>query len=273
MKAAHNFPKSSYLAFGMLLAVYLPMTIFANLTYGDYLGASIINSIQTIWVQQTINYLIMLHCLTAFALMVNPINQQVEELLRVPQSFGWKRVLVRTGVMLAIVFTALSLPNFGPLLNLFGATTTLLTVMVFPVIFYLYLTASGGVYDEQAALLKKVDETSNSEVTVPEYSVPSIKQVIRYNNKVVLIAGIIVLFLGFVFCITSSAAAIVELFYTKFENPCYVQWITGHLKVEGSPTYCCGLDMKQTYANQRNCSIPEGRGFSKAFRFVDQKKE
>jgi hypothetical protein len=93
------------------------------------------------------------HCMLTLTLVFNPLNQETEELFRVPQGkffrvnfkhiyfleFGIKRVWIRSGMMVAVIFVAESVPNFGPVLNLMGASTVTLTCIVFPCIFYLFL--------------------------------------------------------------------------------------------------------------------------------------
>ena len=57
-------------------------------------------------------------------------------------AFGWKRVVIRTGIMAGVAFVAESVPNFGPLLDLVGGSTITLTSVVLPCLFYLYLNAA-----------------------------------------------------------------------------------------------------------------------------------
>lgn len=45
-------------------------------------------------------------------------------------------------MVIAVVFVAEAVPNFGPVLNLMGATTMTLMFLIFPCIFYLFLTSS-----------------------------------------------------------------------------------------------------------------------------------
>lgn len=52
-------------------------------------------------------------------------------------------------MMLAVVFVAESLPTFGPLLDLVGASTLTLTSLVFPCFFYLYLTVADDMAQEK----------------------------------------------------------------------------------------------------------------------------
>ena len=54
--------------------------------------------------------------------------------------FGVKRALFRSACMTGLLVIALSLPNFGAILDLIGATTITLLNFVFPPIFFLLLT-------------------------------------------------------------------------------------------------------------------------------------
>ena len=54
--------------------------------------------------------------------------------------FNFKRALFRSGCMLGLLVIALSLPNFGAILDLIGATTITLLNFVFPPIFFLLLS-------------------------------------------------------------------------------------------------------------------------------------
>ena len=61
-----------------------------------------------------------------------------------------KRVLFRSGVLVILLLIGLSLPSFGAILNLIGATTITLLNFVFPPLFYLMLDKkhnSGSLYD------------------------------------------------------------------------------------------------------------------------------
>lgn len=102
---------------------------------------SIIPSLQDPVLQQTVNILITLHVVLALTIVFNPLNQELEELFNVPQGrlivrmiskmnskndltdFGWQRIVSRSGMMLAVVFVAETVPNFGVLLDLVGGST------------------------------------------------------------------------------------------------------------------------------------------------------
>lgn len=64
----------------------LTVVVLAGVTYGDSLRGTVIESIQTKWIQQLINLMIIAHCFLCFPLMINPVNQEFEELLGISQS-------------------------------------------------------------------------------------------------------------------------------------------------------------------------------------------
>ena len=53
--------------------------------------------------------------------------------------FTWKRAVFRTICVLVVLFVAESVPNFGPILSLIGASTNTLLGIVLPCVFYLKL--------------------------------------------------------------------------------------------------------------------------------------
>lgn len=65
--------------------MYLTVAVLAFLTYGGSLGDSVIPSLQIKWIQQTTNVLVTLHLILAVTIYFNPLNQGIEELLKVPQ--------------------------------------------------------------------------------------------------------------------------------------------------------------------------------------------
>uniref|UniRef100_A0A1I7XQ70 Aa_trans domain-containing protein n=1 Tax=Heterorhabditis bacteriophora TaxID=37862 RepID=A0A1I7XQ70_HETBA len=73
------------------------------------------------YIQQTVNILITVHVVLALTIVFNPLNQEFEDIMKVPQEFGVQRILSRTTVMIAVVIVALTVPNFGVLLDLVGA--------------------------------------------------------------------------------------------------------------------------------------------------------
>uniref|UniRef100_A0A914ZAL7 Amino acid transporter transmembrane domain-containing protein n=1 Tax=Panagrolaimus superbus TaxID=310955 RepID=A0A914ZAL7_9BILA len=106
MKIPKEFSKANALGFAIVVAMYIPVCLVGYLSYGNSLRDSVINSIQTKWIQQTINVTITLHLILSLTIVFNPLNQEVEEYFETPHEFGIKRVIIRLSVMVAIVFLA-----------------------------------------------------------------------------------------------------------------------------------------------------------------------
>lgn len=99
MKKPHHFTRSAIQAYIVLTFMYFPASILGknknlktddlgSLTYGDSLQDSVINSIQTQWIQSAVNIFITLHIIFTLVIMSNPLNQEVEEMFGIPQGKG-----------------------------------------------------------------------------------------------------------------------------------------------------------------------------------------
>ncbi|KAK0411714.1 hypothetical protein QR680_005801 [Steinernema hermaphroditum] len=240
MKKPYHFKKSVALSFITVDLLYIPVCIVGYITYGDSLRDSIINSIQTNWIQQAINILITVHCILTLTIVFNPLNQEAEEIFNVPQHFCLKRVLVRTGMMVAVVFVAESLPTFGPLLDLMGGSTLTLTSLVFPSLFYMYLLTSEKKREEG---YKTADE------------IPSVQEVLQHTPRITLVFCCFVIVFGLFGGGAATFSAIRELSTTQFQYPCYV---APFLNVKGANsddghTACCGHFSNVTWAKADAC--------------------
>ena len=67
-----------------MIFFYTLVGSFGSLAYADSVGDSVISSIETKWIQQAVNLMIALHCLTTVTLTINTVNQEVEEWFRIP---------------------------------------------------------------------------------------------------------------------------------------------------------------------------------------------
>ncbi|KAK6013993.1 hypothetical protein OSTOST_20662 [Ostertagia ostertagi] len=210
MKNPAEFTKSVILAFTIMGIMYGPVCIMGYLTYHDSIRDSIIPSIQTVWIQQAINILITVHCILTLTIVFNPLNQELEDLFHCPHRefpqkiFGWQRALIRTVTMLAVAFVAESIPNFGPLLDLFGGSTLTLTSVILPCLFYLYLNAR---------LEKEKDIGEKDDRPV------SFSEVFKYNPRPTLIICVSIIVFGLIGGAAATFSAIVELTSTNFLLP------------------------------------------------------
>uniref|UniRef100_A0A914V9T7 Amino acid transporter transmembrane domain-containing protein n=1 Tax=Plectus sambesii TaxID=2011161 RepID=A0A914V9T7_9BILA len=229
MKIPSQFNRSVYLAYGIIVVMYLPVCVLSYQVYGNSLQSSIILSLQTKWIQQTVNVIITFHVIMALTLVFNPINQEMEEIFKLPQSFGWKRVVTRTLMMVAVVFTAETVPTFGVILDLSGGSATTLLTMVFPGLFNLYLSVAH----------KKAGGKENTDHKATFY------EVLTETPKIRLCANLLVIAFGLVGGVSATWAAIDEMVSTSFVYPCYVapfikNYTQGVVDTEGH-TDCCGL--------------------------------
>jgi nitrate/nitrite transporter NarK len=71
-------------------------------------------------------------------------------------------------MMFFVAVAALSVPNFGPLLDLVGGSTLTLTSIVFPCVFYLYLMANDRKSNE------KGNDGTYQHATIKEYVIETL---------------------------------------------------------------------------------------------------
>jgi vesicular inhibitory amino acid transporter len=207
MKKPYHFKRSVYAAFAIIFCMYLPVSISGYLVYGDSLRDSIIPSIQDMTIQQAVNVLITLHVVLALTIVFNPLNQELEELLNIPYHFGWQRFVTRSGMMVAVVIVAETVPNFGVLLDLVGGSTITLMALIFPVIFNFFTTAANTKYN--GALANK-DETPLT-----------FKEAIENTPKHKIIVFSLILFFAIVGGGTASISAMGTMLNSEFSQPCY----------------------------------------------------
>lgn len=91
MKKSSKFPMSVFWAYVGVISMYLPVSVLGFLAYGKDITSNILDSVghnehSTAAVTlDIVLVLITLHLLFSFIIVVNPVSQQFEELLRIPQ--------------------------------------------------------------------------------------------------------------------------------------------------------------------------------------------
>jgi len=244
MRRPNDFTKSTVLAFLVTGMFYIPVCYISYLTYGDSLRDSIINSLQVEWIQRSVNMLITIHCILTLTIDLNPLNQEAEEIFRVPQEFGMRRVIVRVSIMFCVVFAAESVPTFGPLLDLVGGSTLTLTSIVFPCVFYLYLVANE----------KKTEEKGGD----GEYKQATLREIWDSTPSITLGICIFIIVFGMIGGGAATFSAINGLSTTHFVPPCYVQpFIHGDDNNSTSSYNCCGHFQNVTAREGITCSDPK----------------
>lgn len=145
MKRSSRFPVSVVLAYIAVIGMYLPVSILGFVSYGKDIEPNILDVIghnQHRLSKVTVDIvlaLITLHLMSSFVIVLNPVSQQFEEFLNIPQKFCFKRCLLRSALMCFILGVSELIPKFGLILSLIGGSTITLLTFVFPCLFYLRL--------------------------------------------------------------------------------------------------------------------------------------
>lgn len=126
--------------------------------YGDTVKTNILNNLSggpLLYANMAIVALQMLLCLV---LGINTLFQDLENTLQIPDSFGWRRICLRTLVMLAILFVCESIPHFGVAIELVGGFLVTPFIFIFPPIFHILIKkkASGRVDVKDLVLASNV---------------------------------------------------------------------------------------------------------------------
>lgn len=238
MRNPGEYGKSLVVSFLMLFLMYGAIATTGYFTYHDAIRDSILPSIQTQWIQQTCNILITIHCILTVTIVLNPLNQELEDVFHCPHHFCWQRVAVRSATMTAVVFVGESIPNFGPLLDLVGGSSMTLAAVILPCLFYVYLLA-GHVQAKETG-------KDHTQVTFTE--------VLIHTPRATLFICVFIIFIGFVGGAAATFSAIVELSTTRFLLPCYVTPFLSkkHPADNAASVYCCG-----PYQNITHSGVPD----------------
>lgn len=91
MKKSSRFPLSVFWAYIGVVSMYLPVTVLGFVAYGKNITSNILDSVgsnqhnTSAVLSDIVLALITLHLLFSFVIVVNPVSQQLEELLSIPQ--------------------------------------------------------------------------------------------------------------------------------------------------------------------------------------------
>lgn len=136
MRERSRFPMAVAYATVALVTLYVLMAIIGFITFGNEVNANILMSIGDGPISISVQLFFIVHLVTAFLIVINPMCQEVESHLGVPAEFTWKRVALRSVIMLALLFTTETVPHFGKVLPLVGSFMVGLTTFILPVVFY-----------------------------------------------------------------------------------------------------------------------------------------
>ncbi|XP_074595419.1 uncharacterized protein LOC141850644 [Brevipalpus obovatus] len=136
MKKKEQFPSAVNLGFAMMLGLYLPISLGSYVIIGDSVVDNVLESCDSGTATDIVNVLMAFHVFCAFLIVINPLNQDLEQQIKVEHSFNLKRCAFRSILCAILIFTGLTVPKFGKILNLVGSATVIPQTFIFPPWFY-----------------------------------------------------------------------------------------------------------------------------------------
>ncbi|XP_042214090.1 amino acid transporter AVT1D-like isoform X4 [Homarus americanus] len=134
-----KFWKSISCGFTGILSLYLPVALSGYIMYGDQVKSNILLTVNLTVAVEVAIALQIINLLCTFVISSNPVFQSVEDLLHVPNKFGFGRILVRTMLVFLQVLIGLAVPDFALILNLIGGSVISLCTFVLPPLMYMNL--------------------------------------------------------------------------------------------------------------------------------------
>jgi len=123
----------------VLFLIYFPMAASCYFSLGTNVTDNIVLAMSDGWQRITVEIMLLLHLITAYPIITNPPAQFFEQMLNIPSDFNWKRCAFRSLSVACLLFIAETVPSFGAILDLVGASTVTLLTFVFPPYFYMRL--------------------------------------------------------------------------------------------------------------------------------------
>lgn len=142
MRNKKSFTKSVILAFAILILIYMPVAVVCYNRFGDATKSNIIRNLAPGALTTAIRALMTGHVLCAYLILMNPVNLNIENYFALPDSFSLFRCSSRVLLTLSAIFVGLSVPKFGKLLSLVGASAVVIQTYILPVLFYYRLKKS-----------------------------------------------------------------------------------------------------------------------------------
>ncbi|XP_045122687.1 amino acid transporter AVT1D-like [Portunus trituberculatus] len=138
------FGRSVALAFLGLLIIYLPVTVAGYAVMGAVESNILLNVDTRKTVIKVAIVMEVLNLIGTYIITTNPIFQLFEEKLDVENRFGWRRCVLRSGVVAVQLLIGLAVPSFDMIVNLVGGTTVPICSFILPGIMYLRMVDMKG---------------------------------------------------------------------------------------------------------------------------------
>lgn len=168
MKQPDKFPLAVVLGILAVLTLYFPVCATSYFLLGDKLEATngnIITILREDWMKWAVVILITSHLLMAFLIVINPVTQDLENMLSIPNRFSLKRLLLRSTVTILMGFVALTIPHFGIIASLVGGSFGCASNFIFPPLFYILLSKQKKSDDAYGEAPKSNDIYTSSNAT------------------------------------------------------------------------------------------------------------
>ncbi|CAJ0964115.1 unnamed protein product, partial [Mesorhabditis belari] len=232
MKNPKQFSRVIITAYLVIILMYVPVSVFAFLTYGNSLSDDASKSIQSEWIRHGVTLLITLHVTAALVIVIAPVSHSFEKLCNVPNRFCARRLIVRSLLWAAVLFMALSVPKFGVFLDLVGGSTMALLSLVFPPLFNMFLGAAE----------KKRQMTDDREEN--ETIIASVYDVLQCTPKHKLLLNTICICIGVLSGVAATTSALRSIFSLDVATPCYMRPFIHLPDSYSTPVFsgafCCG---------------------------------
>ncbi|KAK7474589.1 hypothetical protein BaRGS_00034173 [Batillaria attramentaria] len=144
MREPAKFGRAACLAYLVMAAMYLPVAITGYYVYGQNVKENVLQTVSAGTPLLIVELLITGHLVCSYIIVINPVCQEVEDIIGIERHFSVKRVLSRTVVCSLVLFVAESVPHFGAVLSLVGGSSLTLLAFIAPPVFYLKLTSTAG---------------------------------------------------------------------------------------------------------------------------------
>ncbi|XP_022095218.1 amino acid transporter AVT1I-like [Acanthaster planci] len=132
---------ANFMTLPAVLVVMLSLlTVFGNALTNVTGTAIVFSLLPDDSLKKTAALLILVHQTGVVLFVNNPLFQYLEEVLDIPKEFTWKRVILRSSIIIAQVFIQETVPHFTLLASISGGLLNPLLSLLIPCLCYLRLT-------------------------------------------------------------------------------------------------------------------------------------
>ncbi|XP_038064439.1 amino acid transporter AVT1F-like isoform X2 [Patiria miniata] len=149
MREPGNFDRSALTSFLLIVVFLFPTLLVVFVTYGEIISpdgdmslqAGLLSILPRDGLTVVPGLLLLISSAPVMLIIINPLFQHLEEVLNIPEEIGWKRILLRTSIIILIVFLAETVNEFALLVTLVGGVLLPLLTFLAPAVSFLRLRA------------------------------------------------------------------------------------------------------------------------------------